>query len=78
MCANMVNKQISQITLDEHQANLISGWPEDGMGYHMVDITLRDGHTIRGATVVNSMYVTVRWPYKVSNGDIIYISRAGH
>jgi hypothetical protein len=45
------------VTLTNEIAKRLAAYPEDGMGYQIVDVTLADGRRIEGAVVINSSIV---------------------
>ncbi len=46
-----------KIKLLQNQMNLLQSLPEQGMGYQVVDITLKNGKTFYEKIVLNSMYL---------------------
>lgn len=41
------------IELGPHLVELLAQLPEDGMGYHLVDLVLLDGRVIKGQVILN-------------------------
>lgn len=48
-----------KIKLLQKQINLLESLPEQGMGYHIVDVVLKNGRTLREKVVLNSMYLQI-------------------
>lgn len=46
-----------KLELNKQQIDFLSQLPEHGMGYHIVDITLKDGRVMKGRIVLNSTYL---------------------
>jgi hypothetical protein len=46
-----------RITLNKDQVEFLSRLPEQGMGYHIVDLTLIDGTKLKGKMIFNCMYL---------------------
>lgn len=53
----MANDKPNKIKLDEEHIEYLSKLPETGMGYQIVDITLKDGQKINNQTVLNSEFL---------------------
>jgi hypothetical protein len=54
-----------KIKLLQKQINLLENLPEQGMGYQVVDITLKNGMTLKEKVVLNSMFLQIE-----DNGEI--------
>jgi small nuclear ribonucleoprotein (snRNP)-like protein len=46
-----------KIKLLQEQIDLLVNLPETGMGYHIVDIKLKNGRMLHGKIVLNSTYL---------------------
>jgi len=49
----------AKIKLTPEQIDLLSQYPEQGMGYQIVDIKLKNGHLLQGKLVFNSTYLQI-------------------
>jgi hypothetical protein len=49
-----------KIQLTQEQTNYLSELPEQGMGYQVVDITLKDGTTLTNRMIINSTYLVLK------------------
>ena len=54
----------------QNQMNLLQSLPEQGMGYQVVDITLKDGKTFYEKIVLNSMYLQVDEKEQIDPNEI--------
>lgn len=45
---------MKKIQLNEEHAQYLMGLPESGMGYQVVDITMKGGHLLKKRVVLNS------------------------
>ena len=66
-----------RLPLDSHWTEHICGLPETGMGYHLVDITLRNGKRVRNIPVFNAQ--EIEWPAtqnRIRADDIVEITTA--
>jgi hypothetical protein len=43
-----------QVKLPERISSVLREWPEDGMGYQLVDLILKNGRIIKGQVVLDS------------------------
>jgi hypothetical protein len=43
-----------QVMLPERISSVLREWPEDGMGYQLVDLILKNGRIIKGQVVLDS------------------------
>ena len=60
--------------LDDRWASHLSRLPENGMGYQVVDVLLRNGEQVRGVVVLNAQ--EVQWPAgrpQIASHDIVGI-----
>jgi len=53
----MGNSTKKKIELKEANVQYLSKLPESGMGYQIVDITLKDGQQLKSRIVVNSQFL---------------------
>lgn len=53
----MGNSTKKKIELSEAQIKYLSALSESGMGYQIVDITLKDGQRLKNRIVVNSQFL---------------------
>jgi hypothetical protein len=59
-----------RIILNKDQIEFLSKLPEQGMGYQLVDITLKDGRVLKNKVVINSTYLKLVEPEHVKADDI--------
>ena len=59
-----------KIKLLQKQINLLQNLPEQGMGYQVVDITLKNGMTFNEKVVLNSMYLQIEDSEKIDPNEI--------
>ena len=50
----------NRVKLSQLQIDILSRLPEQGMGYQIVDLTLKNGKVIRGRIVLNSTYLKIK------------------
>lgn len=62
-----------KIKLPEKQIKQLSALPEQGMGYQIIDIRLKNGRVLIGKTVFNSSYVQVDDNEEFDPNDILEI-----
>lgn len=48
-----------RLRLDNRWSEKLKGWPESGMGYQLVDVTMSDGRTLAKAIVLNAEWIEV-------------------
>jgi len=60
----------TKIKLLQKQINLLQNLPEQGMGYQVVDITLKNGKTFSEKIVLNSMYLQIDDNVKIDPNEI--------
>ncbi len=46
-----------KLELNKQQIDFLSQLPEQGMGYQLVDLTLKDGRVMKGMVVLNCTYL---------------------
>ncbi|MCW9705653.1 hypothetical protein [Fodinibius salsisoli] len=56
----MANDKPNKIKLDKEQIEYLSKLPETGMGYQIVDVTLKNGQKINNQTVLNSEFLLLK------------------
>ncbi len=56
----MGNSTKKKIQLKEGDVLYLSELPESGMGYQLVDITLKDGKQLKNRIVVNSQFLLLK------------------
>lgn len=56
----MGNSTKKKIRLKEGDVLYLSELPESGMGYQLVDITLKDGKQLKNRIVVNSQFLLLK------------------
>ena len=61
-----------QLTM-EKWLNRMAALPETGMGYHIVDVALKDGTIIKNARVLNGEFLRVEATYSFLEKDIASI-----
>lgn len=59
-----------KITLNKDQIEFLSNLPEQGMGYQLVDLTLKNGRVLRGIIVLNSTYLKLNEAELIKADDI--------
>ncbi len=59
-----------KIKLLQKQIDLLQNLPEQGMGYQVVDITLRNGTTLNEKVILNSMYLQTEDNEKIDPNEI--------
>ncbi len=60
----------TKIKLLQKQINLLQNLPEQGMGYQVVDITLKNGITFYEKVVLNSIYLQIEDNEKIDPNEI--------
>ncbi len=53
----MANSLKKRIELKKEHINVLSKLPETGMGYQIVDVTLKDGLQLKNRIVLNSQFL---------------------
>jgi hypothetical protein len=59
-----------KIKLLQKQIDLLVSLPETGMGYHIVDIKLKDGRIFNGKAVFNSTYLQIEDKGEIDPNEI--------
>jgi hypothetical protein len=59
-----------KIKLLHKQIDLLVNLPETGMGYHIVDIRLKDGRIFNEKVVLNSTYLQIEGEGKIDPNEI--------
>jgi len=68
----------SKIKLPDKIIYKLSQLPENGMGYQIVDITLKNGIILRSRMVINSTYLKISEDEKITEKDISDVSLHFH
>jgi predicted RNA-binding protein len=55
----MGNSRLKRIELNEVQQELLIKLPETGMGYQLVDITMKDGSIYQNKTIINGQFLEI-------------------
>ena len=64
------------IKLTDEQIKILENLPEHGMGYQIVNITLKDGHVLKDRIVLNSTDLKVKTDEIITPDEIILIELA--
>lgn len=59
-----------RILLTDSQIEYLSHQPENGMGYHIVDLILKNGNIIKGRIVINCMYLQLDYQEELMIDDV--------
>jgi Holliday junction resolvase len=59
-----------KIKLNEEQISLLGSFPEQGMGYQIVDIKLKNGKILKERIVFNSTYLQLQTNEQINANDI--------
>jgi hypothetical protein len=60
----------TKVQLTDDQINYLSELPEQGMGYQIVDIILKNGTVLKKRTVLNSTFLVLNETEKLNPQDI--------
>ena len=60
----------SKLRLSNKYSEYLENKPEQGMGYQLVDITLKDGSKLKNRLVFISIYLELNFKNEFCNGDI--------
>lgn len=63
----------NKLKLKEEYIDYLSNQPEQGMGYQIVDITLKNGQVLNERIVLNSSYLKLNESEKINLDDIVKI-----
>ena len=63
----------NSIILNEKQIQILENLPEQGMGYQIVDLTLKNGQILKERIVLNSTYLKIDRSEKINVDDIVKI-----
>lgn len=66
-----------RIKLDERWTERLLGWPESGMGYQRVDVTMADGRELKNAVVLNAELLEVPEEFGAATIADIRLPHAG-
>ena len=62
-----------KVELIKEQVNYLADLPEQGMGYQIVEVTLRNGQVLKNRTVVNSTFLLLNDNEQIKTDDIASI-----
>ena len=62
------------VKLSDEQIRILEELPESGMGYQIVNITLKNGMILKDRIVMNSTYLKIGMNEKISPNDILNIN----
>ena len=60
----------NKIELKQEHIDILSQLPEQGMGYQIVDLTLKNGQVLKERIVLNSTYLKLNESEQISIDDI--------
>ncbi len=63
----------NKLKLKDEYIDYLSNQPEQGMGYQIVDITLKNGQVLNERIVLNSSYLKLKESEKINLDDIVKI-----
>ena len=61
------------VELIQRHIDYLTSQPEEGMGYQIVEITLRTGEVVKHRMVLNSMYLILEEHEEIASNDIASI-----
>ena len=64
----------TSIKLTDKQIEYLENLPEQGMGYQLVDITLKNGQVLKERVVLNSTYLKLKDNEKIDIEEIEFIT----
>ena len=59
-----------KLKLKKEHINILSKLPEKGMGYQLVDITLKNGDLLKNRIILNACYLKLNESEKLNADDI--------
>jgi hypothetical protein len=62
------------VKLSDEQIRILEELPESGMGYQIVNITLRNGLILKDRIVMNSTYLKIGGDEEINPSDILSIN----
>ncbi len=62
------------VKLSDEQIRILEELPESGMGYQIVNITLKNGVILKDRIVMNSTYLKIGINEKINPNDILNIN----
>lgn len=62
------------VKLLDEQIHILEDLPESGMGYQIVNITLKNGLILKDRIVMNSTYLKIGVDEKINPNDILSIN----
>jgi len=63
----------NKLKLNDEYIDYLSNQPEQGMGYQIVDITLKNGRVLNDRIVINSSYLKLNDSEQINLDDIVKI-----
>jgi hypothetical protein len=60
----------NKLELDKKYIDFLSSLPEQGMGYQIIDVTLKSGKIFKKRVVLNSTFLKLDHNESISNDDI--------
>ncbi len=63
----------NKLKLDNEQSETLANKPENGMGYQIVDITLKNSALLKERTVLNTTHLILNQGENIKAADIINI-----
>lgn len=66
----------NKIQLSEEQTKYLSELPEQGMGYQIVDVFLKNGEVLKQRVVLNATFLTLEENEDILLSDILKIKLA--
>lgn len=63
----------TSVKLTEEQISILENLPEQGMGYQIVNLTLKNGQVLRDRIILNSTYLKTESHEKINPNDIVKI-----
>ncbi len=64
----------NSVKLTDEQIKILENLPEQGMGYQIVNLTLKNGQVLNDRIVLNSSYLKVKKSEKINPNDITKIN----
>lgn len=63
----------TSVKLTDKQITILENLPEQGMGYQIVNLTLKNGQILNDRIVLNSTYLKIGIDEKINPNDIVKI-----
>lgn len=64
----------TSIKLTDEQIKILENLPEQGMGYQIVNLTLKNGQILKDRIVLNSSYLKIEKNENINPNDIVKIN----